>query len=78
VNAALINIVSPLERASAGALTMFLIHLFGDVPSPWLIGHIADASSLARAVLIVPAAILIAGLVWLACARTGAAAAPAR
>jgi MFS family permease len=78
VNAALINIVSPLERASAGALTMFLIHLFGDVPSPWLIGHIADASSLARAVLIVPVAILIAGLVWLGCARAAAGGAPAR
>ncbi|HEX4387552.1 MAG TPA: hypothetical protein VH109_02895, partial [Steroidobacteraceae bacterium] len=69
VNAAIINIVSPLERASAGALTMFMIHLLGDVPSPWLIGHIADSSSLGRAVLIVPIAILVSGLVWLACAR---------
>lgn len=76
VSAAIINIVSPLERASAGALTMFAIHLFGDVPSPWLIGHIADASSLARAVLIVPVAILVSGLIWLGCARAAAGAAP--
>ena len=34
INAAIINIVSPLERASAGALSMFVIHLLGDVPSP--------------------------------------------
>ena len=42
VNAAIVNIVSPLERASAGALTMFVIHLLGDVPSPVLIGHLSD------------------------------------
>jgi MFS family permease len=79
VNAAIINAVSPLERASAGALTIFVIHLFGDVPSPFLIGYLADVDSLARAVLIVPAAVLIAGIIWLAGARSagsGAAAQP--
>src|SRR5207248_837074 len=32
INAAIANIVSPLERASALALSMFAIHLLGDVP----------------------------------------------
>jgi predicted MFS family arabinose efflux permease len=77
VNAAIVNIVSPLERASAGALTMVVIHLLGDVPSPVLIGYLSDHSSLARAVLIVPVAILIAGLIWLVCARVSAPQAPA-
>jgi MFS family permease len=85
VNAAIVNIVSPLERASAGALTMVVIHLLGDVPSPVLIGylsdhfsaHSGDAASLARAVLIVPVAILIAGLIWLIAARANARRAPA-
>jgi MFS family permease len=86
INAAIVNIVSPLERASAAALTMVVIHLLGDVPSPVLIGylsdhlsaHAGDAGSLAQAVLIVPVAILIAGLIWLFAARRCARDAPAR
>jgi MFS family permease len=69
INAAIINIVSPLERASAMALSMFAIHLLGDVPSPVLIGRLSDLSSLGRAVLVVPVAIAIGGLIWLAAAR---------
>jgi MFS transporter, Spinster family, sphingosine-1-phosphate transporter len=78
INAAIVNMVSPFERASAMALSMFAIHLLGDVPSPPLIGSLSDASSLAHAVLIVPVAVAIGGLVWLAAARAGgrAAAAP--
>jgi hypothetical protein len=56
---------------------MVVIHLLGDVPSPVLIGYLSDHSSLARAVLIVPVAILIAGLIWLVCARVSAPQAPA-
>ena len=69
INAAIVNIVSPLERASAMALSMFAIHLLGDVPSPVLIGRLSDVSSLGHAVLVVPVAIAIGGLIWLAAAR---------
>jgi MFS transporter, Spinster family, sphingosine-1-phosphate transporter len=69
INAALTNMVSPLERASAMALSIFAIHLLGDVPSPPLIGHLAVAGSLGRAVLVVPAAIAIGGVIWLLSAR---------
>jgi sugar phosphate permease len=72
INAAIANIVSPLERASAMALSMFTIHLLGDVPSPPLIGHLSDASSLGRAVLIVPVAVAVGGIVWLWSARAAA------
>lgn len=71
INAQIANIVSPLERASAIALSMFAIHLLGDVPSPPLIGHLSDVGSLAHAVLIVPVAVAIGGVIWLVCARTG-------
>jgi MFS family permease len=85
VNAAIVNLVSPLERASAAALTMIVIHLLGDVPSPILIGSVSDhleprlgeAGALAHAVLMVPAAILIAGIIWLLAARRGIRGAPA-
>ncbi|HXW73600.1 MAG TPA: MFS transporter [Steroidobacteraceae bacterium] len=69
INAAIANSVSAFERASAMALCVFAIHLLGDVPSPPLIGYLADVGTLARAVLIVPVGIAIGGIVWLVCAR---------
>jgi MFS family permease len=74
VNAVIVNIVSPWERASAVALSMFCIHLLGDVPSPVLIGYLSDHGSLGHAVLVVPAAVAVGALVWLAAARAGAGA----
>jgi MFS transporter, Spinster family, sphingosine-1-phosphate transporter len=70
INAAITNIVSPLERASAMALSIFAIHLLGDVPSPPLIGHLATTGSLGSAVLIVPLALAIGGVIWLLSARS--------
>ena len=64
INAAIVNMVLPTQRASANALGVFTIHLLGDVPSPVIIGKLSDASSLAEAVKIVPVAILIAAVVW--------------
>ena len=76
INAAIVNIATPLERASAVALSMFAIHLLGDVPSPLLIGWVSDRSSLGGAVLIVPVAVAVAGLVWLIAARVNGAEEP--
>jgi MFS transporter, Spinster family, sphingosine-1-phosphate transporter len=70
INAAIVNIATPLERASAVALSMFAIHLLGDVPSPLLIGRLSDLSTLGEAVLIVPVAITVAGVVWLLAAHS--------
>jgi MFS family permease len=64
VNAAIVAEIPPAERASAMAMSILAIHLLGDVPSPWLIGFISDLTSLGRAVLIVPVAILAAGAIW--------------
>lgn len=69
INASIVNLVQPNERASAVALSVFMIHLLGDVPSPYLIGLISDASSLARAVKIVPAAVIVSGALWVWAAR---------
>jgi hypothetical protein len=71
VNAAIVNAVAPAERASAVAISILVIHLLGDVPSPALIGTLSDRSSLGRAVLVVPAAIFVAGVVWTAAAWRG-------
>jgi predicted MFS family arabinose efflux permease len=46
VNAAIVNSVSAKVRATALAGQLFLIHFFGDVPSPRIIGFISDHSNL--------------------------------
>lgn len=77
INAALMSSVTPWQRATAGGLCMFIIHLLGDVPSPTLIGFLSHHGSLGRAVLVVPIAILVGGVVWLAAAKVHERAAPA-
>ena len=49
LNAALINSVGAHIRATAIAVNIFIIHLLGDVPSPTLMGYIADKHSLQTA-----------------------------
>ena len=64
INSAIVNVVSPHMRATAVALSILAIHVLGDVPSPSLVGVISDARSLGQAVLIIPVAVLIGGLIW--------------
>ena len=68
VNSAIVNAVAPSERATAVGLSVLVMHLLGDIPSPPLIGMLSDASTLERAFLIVPVAILIAGIIWIVAA----------
>jgi hypothetical protein len=78
INSVIVHVVSPSERATAVALSILSIHLLGDVPSPYLIGWISDASSLGRAVLIVPVAVLACGVIWTLGAWLGERAEPWR
>ena len=64
VNSAIVNAVSPGERATAVGLSVFVMHFFGDIPSPPLIGVLSDASSLEQAFVVVPIAIVVAGVLW--------------
>jgi MFS transporter, Spinster family, sphingosine-1-phosphate transporter len=64
INASILNLVLPTQRASANALGVLAIHVLGDVPSPLLIGIISDHSSLLQAVKLVPAAILVSAALW--------------
>ncbi len=51
LNAAVINSVGAHVRAMALAANIFIFHLFGDVPSAWLIGYLSDRYSLRVAFL---------------------------
>src|SRR2546427_8406910 len=64
INSVIVNVVAPHMRATAVALSIFTIHLLGDVPSPSLVGALSDARSLGEAVLIIPMAVLVGGIVW--------------
>jgi MFS transporter, Spinster family, sphingosine-1-phosphate transporter len=54
-------------RASAMAVSIFTIHLFGDMWSPEIVGRLADSygGDLQRAILILPGALIVAGGLWL-------------
>jgi MFS transporter, Spinster family, sphingosine-1-phosphate transporter len=64
VNSEIVNVVSPYIRATAVAVSIFTIHFLGDVGSPSIVGAISDARSLGQAVLIIPAAVLLSGVIW--------------
>jgi MFS family permease len=64
VNVVLINVVPVGMRAMAMAVSIFAIHLFGDAISPPIIGLLADMKGLGIAVLIVPIAVAVSGVLW--------------
>jgi predicted MFS family arabinose efflux permease len=71
INAAIVSEVAPVLRAAAMALSIFAIHVLGDAISPTLIGWWSDRDTLAHAVLIIPGAVVAAGVVWIYAAWRG-------
>ena len=68
-NTALANVTPPSMRATAFALNILVIHLFGDALSPWLIGWIKDHGTWNEGFFTVSTVMLVAGVVWLASSR---------
>ena len=72
INTLIVESVPVMLRASAMALSIFVIHLFGDLWSPLIVGKLADAwtvaghpeTGLQRAVLILPAVLVLAAIFW--------------
>jgi MFS transporter, Spinster family, sphingosine-1-phosphate transporter len=64
-NAALANVVAPKIRATAFAVNILIIHLFGDALSPPLLGAVAGHFDMTMAFLVVSAAMLVSGIIWL-------------
>ena len=52
LNTALVNAVGAHIRATAIAVNIFILHLLGDVPSPTLMGYVADHHSLQMAFIL--------------------------
>jgi sugar phosphate permease len=76
LNAALVNSVGVHIRATAIAVNIFIFHLLGDVPSPTLMGYVADRRSLQSAFILpviamaVSSAILFYGMRFAPAVRT--------
>ena len=68
LNALIVSVAGPSRRAIAVAVNIIVIHIIGDVPSPFLIGWLADLAGLkwgvclALAALGLSAATLLSGL----------------
>jgi MFS family permease len=69
INVVIVSVVPATIRAMAMAVSIVAIQVLGGAISPPIIGLLADVGGLARAVLVVPLAIVIAGAVWIATAR---------
>ncbi len=65
-NTILANVTHPSLRSAGFALNIFVIHAFGDVISPVIIGIVSDRYSMNRAFLLVGCMFVVAGLFWLA------------
>jgi MFS family permease len=77
VNTLILETVPVNLRASAMAMSIFCIHLFGDLWSSEIVGHLSDRwGSLQKAVLILPAALGVAAVLWLTLALKTKRAAP--
>lgn len=63
LNAAIINSVGPHVRATALAVNIFIIHILGDVPSPTMMGYIADRSSLQTSFILPVIAMIISSAI---------------
>lgn len=68
-NTILANVTRHRIRATAFAINILVIHMFGDAISPLILGLIARVSNLGMALLIVSVLILLAGILWVAGAR---------
>lgn len=66
VNTLILELVPAELRASAMALSIFAIHLGGDMWSPEIVGRLSDAwHSLQQAVLVLPVALFVSAVFWL-------------
>jgi MFS family permease len=64
-NTILANVTHPSIRAGAFAINIFIIHAFGDVISPVVIGIISDRYNMNIAFMVVGAMFILAGVFWL-------------
>jgi MFS family permease len=63
LNAAIINSVGPHVRTTALAINILVIHILGDIPSPTMMGYIADRSSLQKSFILPVIAMILSSII---------------
>ncbi|HEY6837638.1 MAG TPA: MFS transporter [Geobacteraceae bacterium] len=69
LNTVIVNVTRPTVRAMAFAVNIFFIHALGDAISPTIIGWLSDAWGLTNALLVTPAAVVVAAVFCFLCGR---------
>jgi MFS transporter, Spinster family, sphingosine-1-phosphate transporter len=65
INVVLVSVVPVAIRATAMAVSIFVIHLLGDAASPLVIGAVSDHVGLSNAALIMPVVVALSAVIWL-------------
>jgi MFS family permease len=69
LNAVIVGVAAPAIRATAVAVNILCLHLFGDALSPWVVGALSDRFGLRAALAIMPPMLLLSGGLCLAAGR---------
>src|SRR5450759_1175326 len=65
INVVIVTVVPVAIRATAMAVSIFVIHLLGDAAAPLVIGVVSDHVGLSNAVLIMPVVVALSGAIWM-------------
>jgi predicted MFS family arabinose efflux permease len=69
LNTVIVNVTAPEIRSMAFAVNIFFIHALGDAVSPTILGWLSDLWGLRLALMVAPAAILLAAFFSFLCMR---------
>jgi MFS family permease len=69
LNTVIVNVTAPGIRSMAFAVNIFFIHALGDAVSPTILGRLSDLWGLRAALMVAPAAILLAAFFSFLCTR---------
>lgn len=69
LNAVIVGVAAPAVRATAVAVNVLCLHLFGDALSPWVVGSLSDRFGLRSALAIMPPMLIVAGILCLVAGR---------
>jgi MFS family permease len=69
LNTVIVNVSAPEIRSMAFAVNIFFIHALGDAVSPTILGRLSDLWGLRLALMVAPAAILLAAFFSFLCMR---------
>jgi MFS transporter, Spinster family, sphingosine-1-phosphate transporter len=65
INVVIVSVVPVAIRATAMAVSIFVIHLLGDAAAPVVLGAVSQSIGLSKAVLIMPGVVALSAAIWI-------------